>query len=157
MPRRLSEEDNEMRFQDNLSGSLIVLFYRMPTPSERINYTNESFQRKGKNIVNRSVQTRIKFGLEILKGFREGDFEIRGKDGKWVPISSDPGSEHYYPAWKEHVKKYSSDLIEHLAIRVFDIPVQTPDDEIDEPEPEEPDEDSEPDGDQEASEDLDRD
>lgn len=129
MARRLGDELNEMRFQDNLSASEIVLYYRMPTTQERIAYTNESYQRKGKKLINRSVETRLKFGLKILVGFREGDFERR-VDGKWVPMSSDgPPSENYYPEWKEHVEKYASDLVEHLAMRVFDLPVGVPDDE----------------------------
>lgn len=153
MARRLGEQDNEMRFQDNLSGSEIVLFYRMPTTRERVGYTNESFQRKGNKVINRSVQARLKFGFEILTGFRDGDFEIQTKGGEWEPISSDPDSKHHYPDWKGHVKKYASDLVEHLAIRVFDIPVQTPvpDEEV------EPDEDGEPPENQDTPEDLDQD
>lgn len=131
MPRRLGDALNEMRFQDNLSGSEIVLLYRMPTTQERIAYTNESFQRKGRKLVNRAVQTRMKFGLAILEGFREGDFERKTGTG-WTPIASDPTSDHFFPEWKEHVEKYASDLIEHLAIRVFDIPVQTPEEQEDE-------------------------
>lgn len=123
MARRLGEEVNEIRFQDNLSGSEIVLFYRMPTTEERIAYTNESFQRKGRKVISRAVETRMKFGLKILEGFREGDFEIKTTDG-WLPISSDSESRCFKKDWKEHIKKYASDLIEHLAIRVFDLPVQ---------------------------------
>jgi hypothetical protein len=128
MPRRLGEEVNEMRFQDNLSGSEIVLFYRMPTTEERIAYTNESFQRKGAKMINRTTETRMKFGLKILEGFRTGDFEINVR-GQWKPLSSNSHSEHYSPDWKNHVQKYASDLIEHLAIRVFDISVQPVDEE----------------------------
>jgi hypothetical protein len=125
MARRLGDELNEMRFQDNLSGSEIVLLYRMPTTKERIAYTNESFQRKGKALVNRSVETRFKYGMTILGGFREGDFEIK-QGREYQPIASDPASDNFFPGWKEHIKKYASDLVEHLAIRVFDIPVQVP-------------------------------
>ena len=126
MARRLGDDLNEMRFQDNLSGSEIVLYYRMPTTKERVAYTNESYQRKGRKLINRSVETRLKFGLKILMGFREGDFE-RKVGGKWVPMSSDgPASENYYPEWKEHIEKYASDLVEHLAMRVFDLPVGMP-------------------------------
>ena len=82
MPRRLGDEDNEMLFQDNLSGGEIVLFYQMPTAKQRINYTNECFQRKGKRVINRTVETRMKFGLAILTGFREGDFEVKTKAGE---------------------------------------------------------------------------
>ena len=126
MARRLGDELNEMRFQDNLSGSEIILLYRMPTTKERIDYTNESFVREGKKMVNRSVETRFKYGMEILGGFREGDFEINKSGEEYVPISSDPTSDNFFPGWKAHIKKYASDLVEHLAIRVFDIPVQVP-------------------------------
>ncbi|MBW2591839.1 MAG: hypothetical protein JRE58_02345 [Deltaproteobacteria bacterium] len=125
MARRLGDELNELRFQDNLSGSEIVLLYRMPTTKERVAYTNESYQRKGRKVINRTVETRMKFGLAILGGFREGDFE-RQVGGKYVPMSSDSASDNYFPEWKEHIEKYASDLVEHLALRVFDMPVQIP-------------------------------
>lgn len=128
MARRLGDDLNEMRFKDNLSGSEIVLYYNMPETSDRIAYTNESYQRKGRKLINRSVETRLKFGFKILAGFREGDFE-RKVDGKWVPMSSDKNSDYYFPEWKDHVRKYASDLLEHLAMRVFDLPVGVPDDE----------------------------
>ncbi len=123
MARRLGAEQNEMRFKDNLSGSDIVLIYRMPTTQERVAYTNESFQRKANKVVQKTVQTRQKFGAKILAGFRDGDFEIKGPDGKWMPIASDPKSEHFYEGWKAHVEQHASDLVELLAIRVFDVPV----------------------------------
>ena len=127
MARRLGDELNEMRFQDNLSGTEIVLLYRMPTTKERVAYTNEAYQRKGRKIINRSVEIRMKYGMAILGGFREGDFEKKMPDGKWAPIAGDPASEHYFPEWKAHIEKYASDLVEHLALRVFDMPVQIPD------------------------------
>jgi hypothetical protein len=133
MARRLGDELNEMRFQDNLSGSEIVLFYRMPTTKERIGYANESFRRTGKKVINRSVETRMKYGAAILKGFREGDFEIESK-GEYAPISCDSKSEHYFPDWHAFVVNHAPDLIEYLAIRVFDIPVQLPDEDEEETE-----------------------
>jgi len=125
MARRLGDELNEMRFQDNLSGSEIVLLYRMPTTRERVAYTNEAYQRKGRKVINRTVETRMKYGLAILGGFREGDFE-RKVGADWKPIASDSASDNYFPEWKAHVEKYASDLVEHLAIRVFELPVQIP-------------------------------
>jgi hypothetical protein len=125
MARRLGDELNEMRFQDNLSGTEIVLLYRMPSTKERVAYTNKAYQRKGNKMINRSAETRMKYGLEILGGFREGDFE-RKQGADWKPISSDSASDIFFPEWKEHVKKYASDLVEHLALRVFDMPVQIP-------------------------------
>jgi len=125
MARRLGDELNEMRFQDNLSDTEIVLFFRMPTTKERIAYTNEAYQRKGRKVINRTVETRMKYGLKILEGFREGDFE-RKIGAVWKPIASDKASENFIPEWKEHIEKYASDLVEHLALRVFDMPVQIP-------------------------------
>ena len=123
MARRLGDELNEMRFQDNLSGTEIVLFYRTPITKERVAYANEAYQRRGRKVVNRIVETRIKYGLKILRGFREGDFERKiGED--WRAMASDPASDNYYPEWKEHIEKYASDLVEYLASRVFDMPVQ---------------------------------
>jgi len=132
MARRLGDELNEMRFQDNLSNSEIVLKYRMPTTPERVGYTNESYQRKGRKMISRPVETRLKYGLKILEGIREGDFEIKGPDGTWIVISSDLESDHYFADWKAHVEKYASDIVELLAIRVFDVPVQAAPEEEDE-------------------------
>lgn len=132
MARRLGEELNEMKLQDNLSGSEIVLYYRMPETEERVAYSSESLQRKGRKIIQKTVETRLKYGARILAGFRTGDFEKK-KDGKWLPLASDPESEHYDPDWKVYLQKHAADVIELLALRVFDAPVQTlPGDEEDE-------------------------
>jgi len=136
MARRLGDELNEMRFQDNLSDTEIVLFYRMPTTKERMAYTNEAYQRKGNKVINRSTATRMKYGLRILGGFRDGDFEHKQGDG-WKPIASDSASDNYFPEWKEHIEKYASDLVEHLALRVFDMPVQVPEEQDEDQESEE--------------------
>ena len=120
MPRRLSDELNELRIQDNISGSTIVLSYRMPTTQESINYTNQLTQRRKNKLVMRFGETRQKFGALILVGFRTGDFE-RLVDGEYVPMASDPqDKEYFFPEWKEHIKKHAPDIIEALAIHVFD-------------------------------------
>jgi len=122
MARRLSDEQNELTIRDNLSGTDIKLFYRMPTTKERIGYQNDSVRRENGRVQTRTVETRIKYGHKILTGIREGDFEVL-KDGKYVPLSSDPASEFLDPAWKEHVKTHAADMLELLAARVFDAPV----------------------------------
>ena len=127
MARRLGDDPNLMLFQDNISNSEPGLYFRMPTPKERIDYTNESFRRQGKKIENRAVETRMKYGMKILIGLRDGDFE-RKVGEKWQQISSDPDSSDYFESWRDHVKKYASDLVEHMAIRVFEVPVQVPED-----------------------------
>jgi hypothetical protein len=123
MARRLGDEPNELRVRDNLSGSEIVLYYRMPTTEENIRYTNALVRREGNKLVSRQGETRQKYGAAILVGIRDGDFE-RKIGEKYVPISSTHGSEGYDPEWKAHVKKHASDLVELLAVHVFERPAE---------------------------------
>lgn len=120
MPRRLGAPRNELVVQDNLSGTEIVLYYRMPTTREKVNYENMSLQRKGNKVIQNIGDARRRYGFEILTGFRERDFERIGPGESWVPMSSDPKSPHYDPNWKSVVADQASDLVELLAARVFD-------------------------------------
>jgi len=125
MPRRIGDGDqvNELRLFDNISQSEIVLYYRMPTTTELTGYANESIQRRRGKIVFQQPQARLKYGARILTGFRAGDFE-RKQGGAYVPMASDPQSEHYAADWKEHLVKYAPDLIMVLAAHVFDAPAE---------------------------------
>lgn len=118
MARRLGG-DNLLKIQDNISGSEIHLNYRMPTTKEVVSYRNGSTKRVRNTLVGCVGENRLEHGAKILTGFREGDFEKQA-DGKWVPISSDPKSKHYDPDWKNIVCKQAPDLIETLAVHVFD-------------------------------------
>jgi len=136
--RQLGDELNTLTIQDNISNSTIRLFYRTPTPQERIGYDNEVIQRKRNKVITRLGQTRLKYGTEILMGFRTGDF-VRKIGDREVPISSEPGSENYDPEWKNTIKKYASDLVIALAVHVFESSTETgPDEEDGEEEPEAP-------------------
>jgi len=112
MPRVLSKETYELRIQDNISGSELVFYYRMPTTQERIAYQNEGTQRIKNKLVFRTGQTRQKFGAKILRGIRKDDFIVE-KDGKPVDISS-------MPDWKELIEEHAMDLVELLAAHVFE-------------------------------------
>ena len=129
MPRELSDELCELVLEDRISNSQITLYHDMPTTEDRIGYANEQVVRKGNKVQNRTGETRIKYALKILKGFKEGDFT----KGKNQPISADPQSPLYDPAWKAIIKKYAADILELLAIRVFEVSVA-----YNIPEPEEP-------------------
>jgi len=142
MTRRIGDELNELRIHDNLSNSEIILKYRMPTTQETIRYGSETIIRKRNKIVSRIGETRQKYGAMILEGFRKGDFERKVGD-KYVPISSDSDSEHYDPQWKDYLKKYASDLIEVLAVHVFETPAQVDEDQDEEEEMEIQEEDAE--------------
>ena len=116
---------NTIKLQDSLSGGEIHLYYRFPSPDEIISYRNGDTKRKGNKIIMCTGENRLKHGLKILTGFRDGDFakSIETKPGskpKIVPISSDPDSENYDKNWKSLVKAQASDLIESMAVTVFD-------------------------------------
>jgi hypothetical protein len=134
MARKLGETNNSVLIRDNLSETDVRLFYRIPTTAERVSYSNESFRRKGGKIINQAVETRLKYGLKIVTGIRDGDFE-RSVDNRWLPISSDPNHPDYAKDWKEFLEKYASDLVQLLSLRVFEASAQI----AEEPEPEEPD------------------
>ena len=95
MARRLCNDNNELKITDNLSGSDIVLSYRLPTTKERVSYTAACIQRKGTKVINKSTEARIKYGKKILAGIREGDFEVPNKNGGFVALSSDIKSDHF--------------------------------------------------------------
>ena len=126
MPRSFSDDTNELIIFDNISNSQIVLNYRMPTTRERTAYANESVSRQRNKIVTKVPETRIKFGEIILTGFREGDFTIK-KNGKTVPLSSDPSSPNYYSEWKTMIREKAADLLMYLASQVFDGSAETED------------------------------
>ena len=128
MGRILCDEPNELKIQDNLSGSEILLRYRMPTTSERMAYANACFRREGQRVVSRLPEARRKHGLAILAGIREGDFLVR-RDGRVAPLASEKSSPNYDPRWKDHLATYASDVLEALAGFVFDASVRVrPDD-----------------------------
>lgn len=125
MARRLHSGNNEMELTDNLSKSRIVLNYRLPTTKERVKYTADCIQRQGTKIIDKTTEVRIRDGKKILTSIREGDFEIPSPDGRdFVPLASDADSKNYKSNWKDLVEECGSDILEFLAIQVFDIPVQ---------------------------------
>lgn len=127
MSRIVSDEPNSLTINDNLSGTQLKLFYRAPTTEEHARYTNGMTKRNRNKLVNCTGQNRQKHGREILEGFREGDFgEKKGK--KTVMISSDPNSKDYNPDWKNWFCKHNADLVEILAIHVFENPADVDDD-----------------------------
>lgn len=109
----------KMKIFNNLSGSEIELTYRMPTTRERAAYTNESFSRQRNKLVTRLVETRLKYGAQILTGIRDGDFAVE-KDGAIQALSSNAASKFYNPGWKEKVAEFAPYLIEALASAVFE-------------------------------------
>ncbi len=100
---------------DAIGGGDVDLFYRMPTTKERTAYSSSLVKRKGNKIINKTGETRIRFGLDILTGVQDGYFSYGGQ-----PVSSDPNSPDYREDWKDLVEKTASDLISALSVTVFE-------------------------------------
>jgi hypothetical protein len=116
MPRDLTKSDtNELEVDDRLSGSKLMLYYRMPTTSERVQYQRKLIKRERNKIKDNSYETRLEYGALILTGFRKGDFIVEGKT-----ISSDPQDLDYYPTWKTLLNDTAADLLVALAFAVFE-------------------------------------
>lgn len=111
MPRQLGTTTNQLIFDDPVSGDKIGLNYRLPTTSERQGYANMAVQRgKGGKITFHHAEARLKFGGEILTGFRDGDF----LDASGQPMTAND------PGWKEQVITDAADLVMALAGQVFE-------------------------------------
>ena len=123
MPRIMDDGLNTFRIQDNISNSELEVYYRMPATEERTAFSNEAIQRKRNQVVFRTAQTRLKFGLKILTGIREGDFIVK-KEGKNVSLISNSNADGYDPEWKQKMKTYASDIVELLAAHVFENPAE---------------------------------
>ena len=114
MARVLGQERHALRVQDPLSGSVITLYYRRPTTEERLSYQLSAFRLEGGERRFCLAETRVKFGLEILTGFGEGDFQVR-EDGVETPL--DPAR---HPDWRERLAEHAPDLVSYLAQQVFE-------------------------------------
>jgi len=127
MPRLLNDKPCEVTFLDRISDSKITLFYRLPTTEERVGFANALVTRRGNKIDTSMGQARLKYAALILLGFKDGSFSTdKG------PLSSDEKSPHYDPAWKTFIRQYAQDVLQMLAIHVFEASVVTsePDDEV---------------------------
>jgi len=118
MARRLGCE-NILWLKDNISDSKIGLKYRMPTTEEIVSYRNGGTRRVKNALVSCVGENRIRHGKKILTGICDDSFEKQVGDD-WVPLSSDPKSKRFDPDWKKQVTAQAVDLIELLAVHVFD-------------------------------------
>lgn len=119
MPRIIGTERNEIIFDDIASRTQLGLYYRLPTTKERQGFLNSAVRRIGNKVTMHHAEARMKYGMEILQGVRDGDF-MRMENGSAVPMSSNPASPHYFPGWKEEMETGCADLIMAMAGHVFD-------------------------------------
>lgn len=126
---------NTLKMFDNLSGTELSLTYRQPTTSERQGFQNMAIKRRRNKVTTHYAEARLRYGLAIMTGFKAGDFG-RLKDGKPVPMATDPGHADYYEGWKKEVEAGAADIVMTLAAHVFESPAEIT--EADDPEPGEP-------------------
>jgi hypothetical protein len=114
MARILGDDRHSLAVQDPVSGSVITLYYRRPTSEERVAYQLSAYRLEGGERRFCLGETRLRFGLEILLGFGDGDFIIQ-ENGETVPL--DPMR---HPDWKEKFRQHAPDLVSYLAQQVFE-------------------------------------
>jgi len=123
MARTLNAGHNELKLWDNISNSELIIYYRDPTTKERQDYQNMAVQRKRNKVVFRQVEAKVKYGLAVITGFRDGDF-VRNVDGQDRPMASEPASDNYHEQWKEELERFAADIVMIVASHVFDAPTE---------------------------------
>ncbi len=96
-----------------------TLHHRLPTPDERAGYINSQLKRPGKKKAKVTLgEARQDYGMKVLTGFDDGDFEVK-INGEWVAISSNSNAPNYYKDWLSFMKDEKIHLVELLGGFVF--------------------------------------
>lgn len=114
MPRKLTDESQMMAVHDPVSGTVLNLYYRIPTSQERLAYQTSVFRIEGEQRQVRLAETRLQYGLEILTGFAPGDFTVI-LEGEEIPLDPERCTD-----WKDYLAWYAGDLISFLGQYVFE-------------------------------------
>jgi hypothetical protein len=117
MARELNPTRNVLEIDDKISGSVLSIYYVMPSNPDRVAYSNAFFERKGSKVVAKADSLGIKasFGAKIVAGFEKGAFTLDGKI-----ISSDSSDPDYFPDWKKFMSTSAMDVLAYLATTVFE-------------------------------------
>lgn len=111
----LGAQRNVVEIRDGISGTVHEMHYRPPTNAEIASYQSGLFERKGRKLKNRVHETRVKYGLKILTGFKKGSLGINGK-----PFSCDPEDPDYRADWKELLSQGAPMIIAAVAQAAFE-------------------------------------
>ena len=118
MPRRIGDNlRNVFKFKDPISEGFLHIYYRLPTNEEKMQHFL-GFEDRAK-FSETMFERREESALKIILGFRQGDFE-KEVEGKFLPFSSEEGSDLYDPDWKVLLKKGAADVLHTLAYYVFE-------------------------------------
>lgn len=113
--------DNELEFRyGEADDETLVMYYKDPTTSQRIAYSNALVKHSGGKIKMNLAHTRLRGGLALITGIREGDLALPDGRGGHKLVSSDPSSTDYRKDWKELIKQYRADMLILLGAHVFE-------------------------------------
>ena len=113
--RDVATKHNVLEVQDGMSGDIHEMFYRPPTNKERAAYQAALFKRQGKKVIDRSFETRLRFGKRICTGFTKGTFAADGK-----PFASDANDADCRKDWKVLIGKGAPEVLTAMAFQVFE-------------------------------------
>lgn len=113
--RNLNAPYNIAFVRDGVSGDVHELHYRMPTNAERISYQAGLYVRRGKQLINQALDTRLRLGSQLLVGFAKGTI---GLDGK--PFAADPKDPDYREDWRNLLLLYAPDVVAVVALAAFE-------------------------------------
>ena len=116
---RILNAERTLLLEDIASNTSILLSYRLPTTDERVQYSAGLWKKIGNEVTSCHAEVRAKFGLQILTGIRDGDFGTV-HDSEVVPLSGNPGSEHYDQNWKDIISLQAEDVLIMLGKFAFE-------------------------------------
>ena len=115
--------NKKLEFEDQ-NGNSAGLYYREPTPEERISYSNGLVKAKGRKIKFDTAGVRMRAGRRVCTGMVEGDWAIKVSEEenpkKYVLISSDPKSPHYRKDWKDLLWRHHGGYLMLLGQTAFE-------------------------------------
>ena len=97
----------------------IPFFYREPTTKERLAYSNSILNKTGRRVFIDSATARLRGGLTVVTGVADGILG-REDDGEVRAVSTIPGTEDYYPQWKDLVRDHLGQELMLLGAMVFE-------------------------------------
>lgn len=106
----------------------IKIYYRNPTYTEIIKYSNSLYsQKKGKIII--TPEIRVDYGAMLITGFEDGAYgdedgnpitAVESNNGKEITIDGEKLKLVYYEDWKDILKIAAPTHLAHLALKVFE-------------------------------------
>jgi hypothetical protein len=109
------KKESLISFKTMQSDGEVVLTYKNPSTSQRVDYSRELIDKTTGKIVDNAEEIRVQKGKELCTGFIEGSFTVDD-----IKISSDPNSENYFPEWKGMIEETVSYFFSMIALTAYE-------------------------------------